>query len=393
MHGFSRPALGALTALTMAIATFPQVVFGVLAADLILEFDVERWQIGTLVTATGVTGALLAPWLGRFTDRIGSLRSTRGVLAFSLGTLGWIALAPTYLVLAVAALFSGAPQGWSNSATNSLIVEALPQGGRGIMTGVKQSGVQGGIFLGGLLLPVFATVWGWRAAVGAFLALPVAGLAITLGRRTPATSSHPGGATKGRLPAVIQWITLYGVLSGLGTSAMLTFLPLFAAEDQAWTALQAGWLLSGVGLVGIVARISWGAISESWLGHGRTLEVLAALTVGSSLVLALAAADLVPGWLLIVSAVLLGAGGVSWNTVGMLAVMDHSPLREVGRGTGYVLLGFLLGYGTGAPILGYSVDRLGSYVPGWIGVSILFVAAGIVARKIARAEVAVMATA
>lgn len=389
MSQFSRPALGAVTALTMAVATFPQVVFGVLAGELLLDFNATRWQIGALVTATGVTGALLAPSLGHLTDRVGALAATRSVLGVSTGTLALLSLSPSYILLALFALLSGAPQGWSNSATNALIVETLPQGERGMMTGIKQSGVQVGIFLGGLLLPIFASLWGWRAAVAAFLALPVAGLLMTLGKRASSkTAIERAAKKKGRLPPIIQWVTLYGVLSGLGTSAMITFLPLFAAEDQSWSALHAGWLLAGVGLVGIVARISWGPISESRLGHGVTLQVLALLTVGSGVLLALAAAQLMPSWVLVVAGALLGAGGISWNTVGMLAVMDHSPLRQVGRGTGYVLLGFLLGYGSGAPLMGLSVDQLGSYVPGWVGVALLFVVAYTVARRITRVDVA-----
>lgn len=312
--------------------------------------------------------------------------STRSVLATALGGLVFIGLAPTYLLLATAALISGAAQGWSNSATNSLIVDVLPPGERGVITGIKQSGVQVGIFLGGLLLPILATSRGWRTAVLAFTALPVAGLLATMGREDRHRLHEDAPQPREPIRPIIRLVTVYGFLSGLGTSAILTFLPLFAAEDQGWSELRAGWLLAGVGLVGIVARISWGPVSESRLGQGRVLVILALLTVVSSLALAAAAADLASAWILIVAGALLGAGGIAWNTVGMLAVMHHSPAKQVGRGTGYVLLGFLLGYGTGAPLLGLSVDLLSSYVVGWLGVAVLFLVATAVARRISLAE-------
>lgn len=386
MSQFSRERLSLVTAITMATATFPQVVFGVLAAELIFEFTVDRWQVGALVTATGVAGALVAPVLGRFTDQAGALRSTRGVLYSSLGTLGLIALSPTYFLVALSSLLSGVPQGWSNSATNLLIAESLPQGQRGIVTGIKQSGVQAGIFLGGLLLPVFSTLWGWRLAVVVFLLIPLSGILATLGKTNVQRVAPTQSQTRLPIPSAIRWVTIYGVLSGLGTSAMLTFLPLFAEEGQSWSSLHAGWLLAGVGLVGIGARITWGRVSESWLGHGRTLEVLAFLTVISSLLLALASSDWLPSWVLVVSGALVGIGAVSWNTVGMLAAMDHSPVEQVGRGTGVILLGFLLGFGLGAPLMGLSVDRLNSYTPGWLAVSLLFLVASLIARKIPEAR-------
>lgn len=386
MREFTRTSIGAVTSIVMAISTFPQVVFGVLAVELIREFDADRWQIGALVTATGVTGALLAPWLGHLTDRVGALRATRSVLAVAFGGLVFIGLAPSYLLLVAAALISGAPQGWCNSATNSLIVDALPQGERGVVTGVKQSGVQAGIFLGGMLLPFLAERFGWRAAVLSFTVTPVVGLLATVGRKDGQRHHSGGRAPREPIGPLIRWVTIYGFLSGLGTSAMLTFLPLFASEDQGWSDLQAGWLLAGVGLIGIAARISWGPVSESKLGHGRVLVILSLLTVISSLILSAAAAELVPTWTLGVAGLLLGAGGVAWNTVGMLAVMHHSPGGQVGRGTGFVLFGFLLGYGGGAPLLGLSVDLLDSYAVGWLAVAGLFLIANRVGRRIAIAE-------
>lgn len=72
----------------------------------------------------------------------------------------------------------------------------------------------------------------------------------------------------------------------------------------------------------------------------------------------------------------------------MLAVMHHSPANQVGRGTGYVLLGFLLGYGVGAPLLACQLILANSYTAGWLGVAVLFLAATEVARRIHFAEVA-----
>jgi predicted MFS family arabinose efflux permease len=383
MKPFNRVSLGVVTASAMTIATFPVIIFSVLASSLIDEFGISRAQVGALVTASGLVGAALSPWFGRVTDRIGPISATRSVLAIGIVTLAGLAVAPTYLAIVAAAFATGIPNGWSNPATNSLIVDAIPIGSRGVVTGIKQSGVQIGTFLGGALLPFLTGAWGWRAAVSCFAVIPVAGL-VVLGRRRQAREVRRSAAEHPRLPlpVSVRWVALYGALSGLATSAMFGFLPLFAEEDQGWTAATAGSLVAVTGLMGVIARIAWPHMSERWIGHGRTLRILALLTSVSAVLLLLAAAEVLGSWILVPAAVMLGGGAIAWNAVGMLAVMDFTPQHMVGRGTGLVLLGFLLGLAGGAPLLGLSVDALGSYVPGWAGTTALLLACVVVAGRI-----------
>ncbi len=53
-----------------------------------------------------------------------------------------------------------------------------------------------------------------------------------------------------------------------------------------------------------------------------------------------------------------------------------------------MMAGFLGGMAVGAPLLGGSVDILGSYRPGWLGVAALGLCAAWIARRI-KAEEAV----
>lgn len=382
MRSFSRAGLGAVTAATMATATFPLIIASVLAAELIDRFGIARSQIGLLVTATSLVGALASPFFGRVTDRIGAVAATRNVLALGMITLTAFALAPSYGFLVLAALAAGLPNGWSNPATNSLIVANVPVGSRGIVTGVKQSGVQFGTFLGGLLLPVFVGLWDWRLAVLMFLLMPVAGLVGMRGRANPTEHEVRAVSAHVAIPTAVKWIAVYGTLSGLAISALFWFLPLFAEENQRWSPQAAGSLVAVVGLSGIVARILWPAASERRIGHGRTLRILAVMSTVTAVLLGLAALGVLESWVLIPAAVLLGGGAIAWNSVGMLAVMDFSPPSLVGKGTGVVLLGFLLGMASGAPLMGLSVDTLGSYVPGWLASAGLLTAGAVVAGRI-----------
>ncbi|MGH8950220.1 MAG: MFS transporter [Acidimicrobiia bacterium] len=381
---FSRWSLAAVTATAMGVATFGQSAFGVVAISLIEEFGVERWQIGALVSASGFTGAVLSPLFGRVTDRLGSVKSVTGVLLLAIGAMTVISIAPSYLILFVGAVLTGLPNSWTNPATNALIVDNVAAGERGVVTGLKQSGVQAGAFLGGLLIPVISEASNWRVAWASFIIFPIMALFGMWNRPQVIRKPLGSGAPKAPIPTAVKWIAVYGTLIGLGVSGTTTFLPLFAEEDQGWTHAQAGLLIAGVGLVGVVSRITWGSVSERWLGHGRTLRLLAAQSALGAILLALAASGRVSSWVLIPTALLFGSGAVAWNAVGMLAVMDFSDPELVGRGTGLTMLGFLTGVGLGAPLMGLSVDRLGVYTPGWLVLAVLFSLSAVVAGRIHR---------
>lgn len=383
MRSFSKAGLGAVAAITMATTTFPIIVASVLAAPLIDEFDISRAQLGLLVTAFGLVGAAMSPVCGRLTDRFGAVRSTTLTLLAGAFTLTALALSPTYMVLIGAALLSGFPNGWGNPATNALVADNIAVGSRGVVTGVKQSGVQIGTFLGGLLLPVFTAWWNWRVAVLMFLAMPLGGLIGMIGRKD--TERHETTMTvlaEGKLPTSINWIAAYGLISGFATSALIAFLPLFAEEDQLWSETMAGTILAAVGLTGIFSRVFWSRWSERSLGHGRTLRILAWITVFTSILLALASLGALPSWVLVPAAFLFGAGAIAWNAVGMVAVMEIAPPHLVGKGTGVVLLGFLFGHAIGPPLMGWSVDALGTYTPGWLATGVLMALSAIVALRI-----------
>lgn len=382
MRSLTRSGLGAVSAATMATSTFPIIVASVLAAELLAEFEVTRAQIGLLTTASGLVGALASPWMGRLTDSLGSVTATRLVLITSAATLTALALSPTYGFLLGAALATGIANGWGNPATNALIVDIVPLGSRGIVTGVKQSGVQVGTFLGGLLLPVFTAWWNWRVAVLVFLAVPIGGVIGLIGVRKTDHDQIRVEWSSERLPSSVRWIAVYGFISGLATQALIAWIPLFAEEDQLWSGTAAGSLIALVGLVGIASRISWPRASERFIGHGRTLRILGLMTTVTALLLAFAALDVLPSWVLVPAALLLGGGAVAWNAVGMLAVMEFSPKGMVGKGTGLVLFGFLLGLAVGPPLMGLSVDVWGTYVPGWLTTAFLLALSAVISFKV-----------
>ncbi len=366
--------------ITMAGATFSLVVFGVLASELISVFGISRQQIGYLVTATGVVGAASSPLVGPLADRFGARRATLATLAASALSLALLAIAPSYLLLLAAAAGTGLAQAGGNPSTNKLIAERVPAGARGMITGIKQSGVQVGVFLGGVGLPALTVAFGWRAAVMVFAAVPalfVVLAALLLGPDPP-TDVRAEPTAPWRPSAFIVRLGVYGLLLGAGTSAISTYLALFGQEALGASVGLAGWAVGVMGASGIAARIWWGRIAERRIGPGRALEIIAVVAALTGAVLAMA-----PGMgigALWVAAIGAGSSAVAWNAVGMLAIILFVPPEEAGRASGVVLAGFLLGIAVGAPILGAVVDALDDYRVAWWGTAAVFAIALVVIR-------------
>ena len=378
----ARFGFGAILAVVMGVATFALTVFGVLTSQLIDEFGIARWQVGALVTASSAAGAILSPTIGRLTDRFGGRRSALVNLGLGTLALAALALAPTFGLLVIAALVTGIAQGMANPATNKLISLHVPAGSRGLITGIKQSGVQVGTVLGGLALPLLALAWGWRWAVATFAGLAAIGLisAFVIVPHDPGRGTSEVTREKG-VPADIVRLAGYGFLLGAGGSALFTYTALYGQETLGYSPAAAGAAVALMGVVGVVSRIAWSHAAERGHRYRGSLVWLAALSAVAALLMAAAPAFPPLVWL---AAATTGLSASAWNSVGMLAIIFMVPATSAGRASGVVLFGFLAGLGLGAPVFGWSVDALGTYLPGWLTAAGLFGAGWIVALTLPR---------
>lgn len=362
-----RFAFTGVLVLAMVSATQMPMGLGILASFMRSDLEVSRTQIGSLITVTIVLGALLSPAAGRVADRLGGRRAI-GVLfvAAGIGYLG-LAVLPGYGLLFAAAAVAGIAQSGGNPVTNKLIARHSPAGTRGVITGIKQSGVQAGVFVSGLVLPAIAGLWGWRWAFGVVVLVPAAGLvgtALVLPQDRPGrTAALRSRTTEDRLPLAIWFLTVYGTLMGLG--AAYTFLvPLFVEETLGMSE-QVGGLVAGlVGFTSLFARIGWARHADR---AGRHAVVLALLAMGSVVAAGVfLASQYTFAWLVWPAAVLTGLSSSSWNSVGMLAVIGHAGHDRSGHASGVVMLGFLTGLAIGPTLFAGMVDLSGSYTPVWV---------------------------
>ena len=371
----------------MGATSLALTTYGVLASEILEAMGIERWQLGILATTGTLGAAAFSHRLGRWVDLVGGRRASVITLMASGTALFCVGIAPEFSLMVGAAFLNGIAAAISNPATNKLVSVRVEPGRRGVVMGIKQSGIQISIFLGGWLLPVLTGWWGWRWAVVAFAAAPLM-LALSAVKRDgssdaadPVPVRRKGPPQKvervpgGRLPGLVHRIALYGFLMGIGIVVMIVYLPLYVEEVLGMSRGEAGLVLALTGPVGIAARIGWARMAEGRLGMVRSLMVIASAGVLSGA--ALAFGHLLPTWVIWLVALLIGLSILCWTSVGMLAVIEVLPPSLAGRGSGAVFFGFSSGIGLGAPLFGWSVDTLGVYWPGWWAITLLFAVAGL----------------
>jgi predicted MFS family arabinose efflux permease len=388
----SRRELGVLLALSMTASTLVIPAYGSLSRFLIEEFGISRAELGWLVTSVTAVAALIAPRVGRLTDALGGAMMLLIVFGGSTTLLLLVASAPTFQILLLTALVAGFVNAAGNPAGNKLVVAVIPPGGRGVLMGVKQSGVQIGTFLAGATLPGLALRFGWRSAIALMALVP--GVATIwswrLKRRLkeprrPRMSAEDAIEFKAyRHPPGVRMLAIYAFAMGGGVACQAAFLPLYAQERVGLSVTQAGFTMAIVGLVGIMSRIMWSQSSERRGSFSSPLRMMALLSV-ISISCIMAADNLGAGWLW-VGATISGASVVAWNGVANLGAIVLVDARHAGHSSGFVVLGFLAGFAVAPPLFGYLVETTGNYSLGWSLVLVSFALAGLLMQLWSREE-------
>lgn len=374
----TRPLLMALLPSTMAAGTLFYGLFAVLGKVVIDDLEISRAQLGLLVTTFSLTAAFLSPIAGSVTDRFGARQAM--LITFLLSGIGFLlmAVSPNLWVLLAVSVVLAVGQSFINPGTNKMIAAEYPPGKRGLVTGVKQSGVQMGSFIAGTTFPDIAGENGWRNVsliVGLFLLGLFVLSWVVLPSPTSQTLGRVGQAGWSELTATTWWTATFALFMGLGGSPIFAFLPLYAEEVLGVSVAEAGLILGVSSLFGVVSRIGWSVYAERQNKFMFAMLMTSLLSIGA--VILIWAAGSVGVWLLWVASIATFLSMSGWNSVAMLSVIVDVGPRLSGKATGVILSGFMLGLAVAPPIFGRSVDVLGTYVPGFIGVLVCFAAAAV----------------
>ncbi|HWO21588.1 MAG TPA: MFS transporter [Kofleriaceae bacterium] len=157
---------------------FDFVIFGLVAQELIKEFDVGLTAIGGSIALTllvRLMGGFVAGWMAdRWGRKLPLMLSLIWFAAFNAA----IAFAPTFTWVLVLRTLFGFGMGAQWTAGTALAMENWPVRSRKIASGLLQAGWPIGFFLAATVYGAVVPAWGWRAlfviaAAPALLVIPI----------------------------------------------------------------------------------------------------------------------------------------------------------------------------------------------------------------------------
>lgn len=364
--------------ITMAMSTMALFALAVIASELQDEFSISKLQIGLLGAVNTFVGGLLSPLGGRVSDRLGGRWAMATVLLIASLSAVLAATARSYGFLLVSMGVAGLAQGLGNPSTNKAIATGVQAEQRGVLTGIKQSGVQLGVFLVGFLMPWISDRYDWRTGIWLIAGISfVSLLGVMLITELP--PEHVDESDIDRkpistdLPTFVTQVAIFGFLLGTIGGGLSRFVPLFAEEAAGFSVVSAGLVFGLQGLVAIPTRIISGILLDRGVSARKMLTVMA-IGTALSVVLILAASGGASAFLWI-GTVIAGMTLGSWNTAANLSMVRQGT--NAGKASGRLMFGFLLGTTLGGPVVGWSIDAFGSYTPAWIASAGMAVAGAI----------------
>lgn len=360
----------------MAAGALVQFLIGALAPFLAQDLGLSRTALGGLTSALFASAALLSAVSGRLVDRFGVQVMLVALFAATAGAIAGMALAGQVASFTAAVVLGGVGLAIMNPVTNQAIAVSVPPGRRGVVTGVKQSGVLVGSALTGLIVPAAAVAFGWRptllAIAGLIVAVGVAATAVTASA-PPASAAGAEHTTPAAAPSLRKGFLVAGAFAmGSALSVFGAFFVLFAVEEVGLAVPIAGVAFAIGSLAGVAGRVLWGQAAERMASVALTLAVLSALAaVAQALIWAGVAAPL----LLWVGVLAHGATAGAWNAVAMVGVIRAAPAGTVGLSSGQVQSAFFLAFILAPVAFGALVDAAGSYDLAWALTTAVFLLA------------------
>jgi MFS family permease len=372
----------ALAILIVALSALP--VFLVGATYLQLERDVALTTtgLGAVTALFFLSASISSASLGRVVERIGWRASMRINSISSAVILAGIALfARSALSLSLLLVAAGAFYGLANPSANKALAEVVLPERRGLVFGLKHSGIPTSTLLAGLAVPTLALTIGWRYAFAfAALLLPVIWLLLAKDRDEPVHLTAAEDSSRVVDPMSTPQIVALAAAAALATWAAVslsTFL-IPAAVEASLSEAGAGLLLFVGSLTSISIRVVAGSITDRRRSRGFVgLAVL--MAVGSLVFVALSGA----GGLWFVVLVLL-AFATGWGWPGLMTfTVVNANIGTPAASSAITQAGVFLGAGIGPLVLGWLIDNV-SRTASWTTVALCLGIASVVTLGVGR---------
>lgn len=365
---------------TVVVLVFARLAYGFIVPPMREGLGLSYQQAGTLGTVTAFGYLCLVMVAGVTAGRVGGRNTV--VLGVALVTVGFagLSVASDYRLLLVLMALLGFGTAFGYTPLVSLLSSWFPER-RGVVIGLLNGGVGGGMLICGILIPYAPDVFGeagWRVTWAAFAVGGAAVLVAVLAfLRNPPTPPEGGGKSSPADRAAVfrnRHVILVGVVYGvLGTTyiVQVVFMYSFALESGI-SAVVAGRLAASMGALGMVASLLWGWLSDRF-GRGNALMLsmglyLAGMTVPviTPTLAGFAAHYLVLG---------LAVSGV-FTTI-LAASTEHVGVREAPLAVSFVTMFMAAGQLAGPAAAGVLIDWTGDFRLTF-GLCAALVAAGVV---------------
>ncbi len=355
--------------------------FGILAPLIKEDLQISSFQIGFLISALSVGAAIFQMPAGLVVDFVGVRRMlTLAVIGIGL-FLVLFSQAPSFPVALAILVVYGGINGIIGPGASKCILDWFPAVGRATAMGIKQTGVNFGGILAGLILPAILILFSWRQGLFAIGLVEVAAaIPIYLLLRespvrlkAPATSSLAWGKI---VRMALQRDML--ILEGIGFCFLAsqfcfsTYLILFLTQEMKYPLARAGQYFALSFFAGAAARVLW-SLASDYLFSGRRKGILVFITLVlflSSLVLGLISFFPVFSPLLIIAILAFGISGIGWNAIYLTILGEAVDRESTALATG-ICYGFgSLGSLIAPPLFGFLVDRTAMYGWSWLFLTI-----------------------
>lgn len=332
----------------LALAVLAQ--FGVSVVDqgmpLLNGFVKSELHVTAAVAGLAVSSFAFGKIFGSYAsgvaaDRLGERRViVAGAVA--VGALAMGASATPGLLVFPLLFLGGLASSTSTPAGGRLVLTTFPRNRRGLALSIRQCGIPAGGLLAAALLPWIAHLWSWRwslFAAGVVAIVTVLPLASASMERSYHLESNQGHARESiARDRNIVLLTVWGCLVVTGQYAILAYLALDVHQRVGLSLASASLLVALANGVGIVGRITWGAISDRVLARGRKPLLLALNATGLLAAVALLVTpDSAPVAVFGVRAAFAGFALIGYQGLWITMVAELAGPRRVGAATGFAV--------------------------------------------------------
>jgi len=330
------------------------------------EFALDYTRAGFVISAFGVVygiSQLPAGWLG---DRI-EPRTLVTISICGVAVAGiLVGLSQSYLMLLIFLVLMGILGGGYHPASTTMISATVAPKNRGQALGIHMMGGSVSYFLAPLIAAALAATLGWRSPF-IIMAMPTIALGIVLyillGHHVPVKETRPAApghyvetpAAPGHLQRLVTLLIL-GTFTQAVVISTASFVPLFLVDNFSISKETAAASMSLIYAVGLLAGPLGGYLSDHL---GRVSIILTVCFISGPVIYLL---NLVPyGFGIGILLVLVGTTIYFNSTVVQAYIADQTSERRRSTILGIYFFGNMEGTGVLTPVIGYLIDRLGSY--------------------------------